>query len=685
MKRISCLIASLFLLSCSKPPPTVSVKLDRDAIAEALVKAKAARTLSQVNYIGVNIYPIEASSTGTRQSFKLAAGSTEKSITTVSNASQWKVMVIAQVESPLNSFWEVGSTSLYYGESAPISMIPGGSVTADITLETTARETYATIPLVTAIYDSSQTLVPNANLTMVRSDGFVFKDFTTTNGSGLALMRKWIGSTHSFDMYANDTLIQSQFNFLGGANQNYYLEMPAGSPHELALMSLGKGFTHGAAFYLSEILSDENPFGEGKWSSVTVAGFDNMGPFVVYVDSSTPDGAYSIGSVIYIKLHFDREIVVTNSPSITLETGSTDRIATCSGSAGSSILTCQYTVQANDTSSDLNYTPAGVITLGVSTIKGTNGIAADLDLPLYDGSYSLAAMSDIVIDTTAPDVSAVQSTVAFSTVAQNGLLYEFDLTWSAASDQTALEYKVVEAISDPASSGTEASAKALIATVALASGIATPVMDWTASTTTAHASSLSPAKFHAFAVLVRDAAGNISIYDRVARLSGRIMFQTIATTNGGFGGAPAADAFCVNPTNQPSNVTLDSTIKAFIVDGTRIACAAANCGGGPSGTWILNPSTNYYKTSGLLAGTTDANAIFPTAMANAVGSGLYWSGLVSDWTMDQNCTDWTDSSGGGYGTKGDATDVSTAAGFIHTANGIPCNTAYPLVCVETWP
>ena len=74
------------------------------------------------------------------------------------------------------------------------------------------------------------------------------------------------------------------------------------------------------------------------------------------IDSTTGDGSYGIGDVITLTVGFSEDVVIDTAsatPTLQLETGSTDRYAVYTSGSGSSTLTFQYTVQAGDSSSDL--------------------------------------------------------------------------------------------------------------------------------------------------------------------------------------------------------------------------------------------------------------------------------------------------------------------------------------------
>ncbi len=127
------------------------------------------------------------------------------------------------------------------------------------------------------------------------------------------------------------------------------------------------------------------------------------GPTVSSVTSSAENGSYSVGDVIIVTVQFSETVTVTGTPQLTLETGSTDRIANYSSGSGGSTLSFTYTVQAGDTAADLDYTGTGALALNGGTINATTGgAAAILTLAAPGTVNSLGANKAIVIDTTAP-------------------------------------------------------------------------------------------------------------------------------------------------------------------------------------------------------------------------------------------------------------------------------------------
>ncbi|WP_193771515.1 DUF4347 domain-containing protein [Candidatus Magnetaquicoccus inordinatus] len=142
---------------------------------------------------------------------------------------------------------------------------------------------------------------------------------------------------------------------------------------------------------------------------------DGVAPTVSSVSSSTNNNTYKAGDVIAVTVAFSEAVTVVTTggtPYLTLETGTTDRNATYASGSGSTTLTFNYTVQAGDSSSDLDYTATSALALNGGTIKDAAGNDATLILASPAAANSLGNNKAIVIDTTAPTVSSVSSSTA---------------------------------------------------------------------------------------------------------------------------------------------------------------------------------------------------------------------------------------------------------------------------------
>ncbi|HVZ43899.1 MAG TPA: Ig-like domain-containing protein [Ramlibacter sp.] len=136
---------------------------------------------------------------------------------------------------------------------------------------------------------------------------------------------------------------------------------------------------------------------------------DTTAPTVSNVASSSADGSYGVGSTIHVEVTFSEAVTVTGLPQITLETGTLDRYANYAAGTGTNTLTFDYVVQPGDSAADLDYASAAALALNGGTIKDAAGNAATLTLATPGTSGSLGWNQDIVVDTTAPSVSNVDS------------------------------------------------------------------------------------------------------------------------------------------------------------------------------------------------------------------------------------------------------------------------------------
>lgn len=141
---------------------------------------------------------------------------------------------------------------------------------------------------------------------------------------------------------------------------------------------------------------------------------DTTAPTVSSVTSNTADGTYGVGSVIDVLVTFSEAVTVVGTPTIQLETGATDRTVNYVSGSGTNTLRFDYTVQSTDTTADLNYLATSSLTAGTS-IKDSAGNNATLTLPALASASSLAGSKALIIDSTAPTVSGVNSNKANGT------------------------------------------------------------------------------------------------------------------------------------------------------------------------------------------------------------------------------------------------------------------------------
>ena len=135
-------------------------------------------------------------------------------------------------------------------------------------------------------------------------------------------------------------------------------------------------------------------------------------PTVSSINSSTANGSYKVGGTISIQVTFSESVIVTGTPQLTLETGSTDHVLNYASGSGTNSLTFFYTVQTGDTSADLEYASTTALALNGGSINDSAGNTGVLTLPGLGASGSLSANKAIVIDTTLPTVTSFSSTTS---------------------------------------------------------------------------------------------------------------------------------------------------------------------------------------------------------------------------------------------------------------------------------
>src|SRR5262249_23393178 len=130
--------------------------------------------------------------------------------------------------------------------------------------------------------------------------------------------------------------------------------------------------------------------------------YDTTAPTVTNVGSTKADGAYPTATSIPITVTFGKNVVVTGTPQLALNSGGT---ASYSSGSGTSTLTFSYTTAGGENSADLDYTATTSLTLNGGTIKDAATNNATLTLPTVGGASSIGGQKAIVVDTASPTAS----------------------------------------------------------------------------------------------------------------------------------------------------------------------------------------------------------------------------------------------------------------------------------------
>ncbi|MGO0059809.1 fibronectin type III domain-containing protein [Brevibacillus fluminis] len=262
--------------------------------------------------------------------------------------------------------------------------------------------------------------------------------------------------------------------------------------------------------------------------------------------------------------------------------------------------------------------------------------------------------------TAAPDTTAPVVGNGGTVTASQATPTSVDLNWTAATDAVTspgnLQYKVVYSTSNN------------LDTVANAEANGTVAQDWTANVTSATASGLTPSTTYYFNVLVKDEAGNKSLYSGVSQATTAAP-DTTAPVVGNSGTVTASQAtptsVDLNWTAATDAVTSPGNLQYKVVYSTSnnldtVANAEAN--GTVAQNWTANvtsatasgltPSTTYYfnvlvkdeaGNKALYSGVSQATTAAPDMTAPVVGNGgTVTASQATPTSVDLNWTAATD-------------------------------------------
>lgn len=283
-------------------------------------------------------------------------------------------------------------------DSSPIVWNAAMSISTSFSLmSTNARPTISGVPSSVTVVEDTLSNVNLGNVSFADADG----DTLTVNLTASAGTFSSPTSSGSVTASRPSTNVIRLVGTAG--NINSWLDNTANVKYTTATDASGTGVAT-----LTISASDGTV---GLSSNPTVSINSTATPDVTSVSSSTANGYYNLGDTVAVQVNFDMAVTVSGTPTLTLETGATDRAVSYTSGSGGSTLSFTYTVQAGDTSQDLDYTSTSAL---AGTITG-NGYAADRTLASPGASGSLRANKAIVIDTTAPVVSDAQISLSGAT------------------------------------------------------------------------------------------------------------------------------------------------------------------------------------------------------------------------------------------------------------------------------
>ena len=355
---------------------------------------------------------------------------------------------------PLATYYHDARTQSIYlqsevgGTAAPItslaldvSTLPGQTMSAwTIRMKHTALSSYAT-----AAWESADWTTVYQNNETVAATGWVVFEFTTPfayNGSDNLMVdfsfnnSSWtsdgycrytdVGSTRSL-YYRTDSGYGDPLTWSGTSNptptsSTYIPNVILGMAQEVAISPTATGsFTAGvwtgdvtvletgSDIYLN---ADDGSGAEGNSNLFDVIPV----PQVVDVTSPHADGTFSSGEAIDVEVTFSEAVVVTGTPTLSLNVGTANGIVDYASGSGTDTLVFAYVSASGDVSADLDYINTGSLDLNGGSIRdaATSTIDAGIALPPPGWPSSLGGNKDIVIDTVAPTAQCQDITVPLS-------------------------------------------------------------------------------------------------------------------------------------------------------------------------------------------------------------------------------------------------------------------------------
>lgn len=140
---------------------------------------------------------------------------------------------------------------------------------------------------------------------------------------------------------------------------------------------------------------------------------DLTAPTVTSVTSATANGSRKDGYLVVLQIVFDDVVnvnTVGGTPTLTLETGTTDAVVSYSSGSGTNTLNFNYTIATGENSLDLDYVNTTSLALNGATIRDIATNDATLTLATPGAANSLGANKAIIVDTIAPTIVSIAST-----------------------------------------------------------------------------------------------------------------------------------------------------------------------------------------------------------------------------------------------------------------------------------
>ena len=154
---------------------------------------------------------------------------------------------------------------------------------------------------------------------------------------------------------------------------------------------------------------------------------------ILEASATNDNGFYKIGDEVSVTLTFNRNVVVTGTPQLALETGDIDGIANYTSGNETVTLTFNYIVKEGDTSPDLEYLSTTALSLNGGSIKNMFDKDAEITLPEPGATNSLSANKDLVVDGIIPTSGTMNDGIG-GDIQYSNSLSDLSFNWTGFED-----------------------------------------------------------------------------------------------------------------------------------------------------------------------------------------------------------------------------------------------------------
>ncbi|MTA69734.1 MAG: hypothetical protein F2956_07535, partial [Actinobacteria bacterium] len=225
--------------------------------------------------------------------------------------------------------------------------------------------------------------------------------------------------------------------YSGGGGGGYWGGWAAGNSPQLDRTGTGgySGGGGGSSYTATEVAMPIHTQGyqTGAGSLSLSYSVDTTAPVVTGVSSPNPTGNYIIGREISVNVSYSEAVVVTGTPTLTLDAGTRDVVLNYVSGSGSSTLLFNYVVAEGDLKNQLDIKATNSLDVAGGVITDRAGIAADNTLPAPGSATSLVGSKLLSVDGVPPIKPTVLSASGVDGIS---------LDWTDNTESDLKEYRI---------------------------------------------------------------------------------------------------------------------------------------------------------------------------------------------------------------------------------------------------